>query len=790
MTPGRVSPLLGCLLTAVLALAADLVPRMTFWTGDSQRMATWFQHMGVLNYDTFLLSEDGETLYVGARDTLLALGLDSAHSLKLKGEIPWRPSPSKKHECVFKKKSNETECFNFIRVLVQLNKTHLYTCGTYAFSPTCAYVELKNFTLVKDAREEPLLLDGKGMCPFDPQHQNTAIIVGGELYTATMNNFQGNEPIISRTLGNRSVLKTDAFLNWLHADAAFVASFNPSPPDDEKVYFFFAETAKEFDFFDKLTVSRVARVCKNDVGGDKVLQKKWTTFLKAQLSCTQPGQFPHTVIQHVFALPQQEEGAVFYGVFTSQWQAGHFASSAVCAFSLGAIKKAFDGKYKEFNKDCSQWMTYNGPMLDPRPGSCSVGPSSDKALTFMKEHFLMDEKILPTYNRPLLVNRHVTYTRIAVHQIRGVSGRHYSVMFLGTDQGFLQKAVVVRSGAHIIEAVQLFKKAEPVRNLLLSSGKGTLYVGYSEGVLQIPLANCSVYQSCADCVLARDPYCAWDRRSHKCRDVRDASEDAGDWLQDIENGSPDARCPRGTGRARASPRTSNDSDGSVVTTLNPPLNSVVRLPCPQGSALANYTWDFPERKRPEGLLVQEDQALVVIVQRDTLGTYECWAHENGFPQLVARYHLLSPDFPDPLGGFGAPEDPRQHAGREGEQPTYWVQFVTMTVLLSMTLAGAAGLAFFSYHEKLQERSKVQGCSTPEASGAAGQEKVPLNGSQSPAPGSEGQLQGPPQEAPASSKSCCVQLEGGFQAIDADNNRLSSGVPNGEEPRAAVAVEGI
>lgn len=57
----------------------------------------------------------------------------------------------------------------------------------------------------------------------------------------------------------------------------------------------------------------------NDVGGDKVLQKKWTTFLKAQLACTEPGQFPYTVIQHVFAVPQPEGGAVFYGIFASQW---------------------------------------------------------------------------------------------------------------------------------------------------------------------------------------------------------------------------------------------------------------------------------------------------------------------------------------------------------------------------------------------------------------------------------------------------------------------------------------
>ncbi|XP_026582225.1 semaphorin-4A-like, partial [Pseudonaja textilis] len=172
----------------------------------------------------------------------------------------------------------------------------------------------------------------------------------------------------------------------------------------------------------------------NDVGGDKVLQKKWTTFLKAQLSCSQAGLFPHTVLQHVFALPQPGGGSLFYGVFASQWQTGSSGSSAVCAFSLDAIEKAFAGKYKELNKDCSRWMTYSGPAMDPRPGSCSVGPSSDKALTFMKDHFLMDEKVAPVHNQPLLVKEDVKYTRIAVHQAQAACGTACTVLFLGTGR--------------------------------------------------------------------------------------------------------------------------------------------------------------------------------------------------------------------------------------------------------------------------------------------------------------------------------------------------------------------
>ncbi|KFO96696.1 Semaphorin-4A, partial [Calypte anna] len=251
----------------------------------------------------------------------------------------------------------QTECFNFIRVLVALNQTHLYVCGTYAFSPACTYI-------VRVPLVAQPFLDGKGQCPFDPQHTYTALLVDGELYAGTMNNFQGNEPIISRSLGTRTLLKTDAFLRWLSADAAFVASF--SIPGDDKVYFFFEETANEFDFFERLLVPRVARVCKSDIGGDKVLQKKWTTFLKAQLLCSQPGHFPFNVIHHAFALPRPGGvGADFYAVFTSQWG----GSSAVCTYSQEALEEVFEGKYKELNKESSRWTVYGGPDVTPRPGS-------------------------------------------------------------------------------------------------------------------------------------------------------------------------------------------------------------------------------------------------------------------------------------------------------------------------------------------------------------------------------------------------------------------------------------
>nr|XP_005280759.1 semaphorin-4A [Chrysemys picta bellii]XP_005280760.1 semaphorin-4A [Chrysemys picta bellii]XP_005280761.1 semaphorin-4A [Chrysemys picta bellii]XP_023964403.1 semaphorin-4A [Chrysemys picta bellii]XP_023964404.1 semaphorin-4A [Chrysemys picta bellii]XP_042699223.1 semaphorin-4A [Chrysemys picta bellii]XP_042699224.1 semaphorin-4A [Chrysemys picta bellii] len=767
--PDRALCFLCSLVMPAAFLCADLLPRVTFPRGDPRRTLTSFSQEGIFNYDTFLLSEDEGALYVGARDTLLSLRVDSAGSMKLTGSIAWPPLLKKKDECVFKKKSNVTECFNFIRVLVPVNQTHLYTCGTYAFSPICSYINLENFSLVSGGQGEPLLQDGKGQCPFDPRHKYTAILVDGELYTGTMNNFQGNEPIISRALGSRTFLKTDTFLRWLNVDAGFVASANI--PGDEKVYFFFEETAEEFEFFEKLTVSRVARVCKNDVGGQKVLQKKWTTFLKAQLTCVQPGHFPFNVIHHAFVLPQPGGGAVFYGLFASQWQMGDAGSTAVCAFNLEDIERVFSGKYQELNKQSARWTTYSDGIPEPRPGSCSVYPSADKVLTFIKNHFLMDEKVVPRNKQPLLVKQNVKYTRIAVDQTHSVTGTSYEVMFLGTDQGFLHRAVALPSGTHIIEEIQLFKDPEPVQNLLFSPGKGILYVGYSKGVLQVPLANCSVYKSCADCVLARDPYCAWDRHSQSCQETRGTNKNTSDWLQDVEWGRPGPTCQQISGRGRATPRSRDDSGSSLVKTLSPALNSVIRLPCPQLSALANYNWSYPGDKTPAGLLMLDNKMLVIIMQRQAAGEYTCWASENGHRQAVARYvvqdptegNILSESGGDSMVGQGL----ERGAGPQGGHRSYWAQFVTVTVLLSMTLAVAMTMAGFSYHNRLKAKSKVQGCNTPEATKVSNQEKVPLNGGRS------------PQEGAKDPRDCCVQMEGLYQGTDADNNRLNASPGAGE-----------
>lgn len=43
-----------------------------------------------------------------------------------------------------------------------------------------------------------------------------------------------------------------------------------------------------------------------------------------------------------------------------------------------------------------------------------------------------------------------------------------------------------------------------------------LFAGSRSQLVQLSLADCTKYHFCVDCVLARDPYCAWNVNTSRC----------------------------------------------------------------------------------------------------------------------------------------------------------------------------------------------------------------------------------------------------------------------------------
>ncbi|XP_064373853.1 semaphorin-4B [Dromaius novaehollandiae] len=713
MAPRPALPVLAHSVLAALLLSAaqEPVPRVSLPYDSSERAVQRFEAPGVSNYTALLLSPDGGTLYLGAREVLLAVDTSRFQPGPPARRLPWSAETEKKRQCAFKGKDPQRDCHNYIKMLLQLNSTHLYTCGTCAFSPACAYVNVQHFSLEREASGKVLLEDGKGRCPFDPEYKSTAVMVDGELYAGTVSNFQGNEPTIYRSQESRISLKTENSLNWLQ-DPVFVGSAylreslpagNPEG-DDDKVYFFFSETGKEFDYFENTIVSRIARVCKGDLGGERVLQRRWTTFLKAQLLCSHPDDgFPFNVLQDVFVLTPgatRWRETLFYGVFTSQWSKGGLGGSAVCAFPMHSVQKAFAGLYKEVNRETQQWYTDTGPVPEPRPGMCITSHTRhlkinsslqmpDRVLNFIKDHFLMDGAVR---SQPLLLHSHARYQQIGVHRAQGLHGT-YDVLFLGTDDGRLHKAVHVNHKVHIIEEIRLFRAGQPVLHLLLDQAQGLVYAASYDAVAQVPFANCSLYRSCGECVLARDPFCAWSRGA--CRRAAPGPRAHPRlWAQDVEEADTERLCPPANA-SQPRPRVlQSPATGAPCQPVQLPPNAMQPLPCQLLSNLATRRWAHNGAPVNASYLVLPDGALVLVGSPERAGTYECWSLEEGFHQLMASYCVRlrePPGAPLPPGGRppAAPETASTSrstaaggAAARLHGKTYWTEFLVMCVLFA------------------------------------------------------------------------------------------------------------
>ncbi|KAG9327974.1 hypothetical protein JZ751_017026, partial [Albula glossodonta] len=180
--------------------------------------------------------------------------------------------------------------------------------------------------------------------------------------------------------------------------------------------------------------------------------------------------------------------------------------SAVCVYNMADILTVFNGPFAHRDGPNFQWVAYQGRIPFPRPGTCPGGAFTpnihstkefpDDVVAFIRTHPAMFNPIYPMGRKPLVVRTHAEYkyTAIAVDQ---------KLIVLPTNRSLDEDL--------ILEELEVFKNQAPVTNIRISSKKQQLYVSSEYGVSQVSLHRCHAYGSaCADCCLARDPYCAWD----------------------------------------------------------------------------------------------------------------------------------------------------------------------------------------------------------------------------------------------------------------------------------------
>ena len=137
--------------------------------------------------------------------------------------LTWYSDEDDVKMCLVKGKDEEI-CQNYVRVLAKTGPATLLLCGTNAFKPMCREyaVSTGNYSKISEK-------NGQALCPYDPQHNSTFVYVDGELYTGTVADFSGMDPLIYR---DREPLKTEQYESAI-LNGKYVSEFQ------KFVFFFF-----------------------------------------------------------------------------------------------------------------------------------------------------------------------------------------------------------------------------------------------------------------------------------------------------------------------------------------------------------------------------------------------------------------------------------------------------------------------------------------------------------------------------------------------------------------------
>ncbi|KAM3938955.1 semaphorin-6A isoform 3-T3 [Leptodactylus fuscus] len=497
------------------------------------------------------------TLYIAARDHIYTIDLDTSHTEEIffSKKLTWKSKQPDVDTCRMKGKHKD-ECHNFIKVLLKRDEETLFVCGTNAFNPACRNYRMDTLEFLDEE------ISGMARCPYDAKHANVALFADGKLYSATVTDFLAIDAVIYRSLGDSPTLRTVKYdSKWLK-EPYFVHAVDYG----DLIYFFYREIAVEYNSMGKVVFPRVAQVCKNDMGGSqRVLEKQWTSFLKARLNCSVPGDshFYFNILQAVTDVIHINGRDVVLATFSTPYNS--IPGSAVCAYDMADIASVFTGRFKEQKSPDSTWTPVPDERVPkPRPGCCAGSATveryatsndlPDDTLNFIKTHPLMDEAVPSIVNKPLFLRTMVRYrlTKIAVDTAAGPYQNH-TVVFLGSERGVVLK-FLARTGYSGFLSDSLFLEEMNVYNTEKCNYEGTedkkiigmqldkqnnaLYVSFSTCVIWVPLARCERHMKCKKtCIASRDPYCVWLRDAGTCSQLSPGTKVP--FEQDVEHGNTD-----------------------------------------------------------------------------------------------------------------------------------------------------------------------------------------------------------------------------------------------------------
>ncbi|KAI6645706.1 Semaphorin-5B-like [Oopsacas minuta] len=514
----------------------------------------------VTSPDRIILEESN--VIVGARNLILRINSDFTEISNFQDVTP---SDSDYNQCIRNGWPSEY-CHNDFSIMLiptshqilsgtqrRQNET-IFTCSTNAYSPQCSFRDVNTFEAIHS-------FNGDNYISSENQYQSADLFTNtGDLFTFRQEGL-GEDYVISKhllPLSSDSLIRTRKFFQtslWLN-EAQVVSMYQ----EGNFVYIFLREKAVEVSTRISQNVqiySRVARICKNDLGSGGE-ENHFLSFQKARISCVyqQTSQTPpyhYNELQDTYKFSGAFEHNTLpfeqvYAIFSSPLNGP--VGSAVCVYTFDKndfdLVKAFRGRYIT-EESAYSW----GFSSEKGDINCEADPirTTEEARRDVIMQFSVRQAHQP---EPLFHLNNQKFVKIVVDSVVSFDGVYTEVMFIlaisyeSTIDIMLHRVNYNShrsSSSHLISTTMIVKDTTELfvtemklyKNMQKRSQEGII-VGTKSGIHKIPLQSCFNYNSAEECVESMDPYCVFSCKQQQCVSIYNVNKSGDHFLYNYTTG--------------------------------------------------------------------------------------------------------------------------------------------------------------------------------------------------------------------------------------------------------------
>lgn len=437
-------------------------------------------------------------------------------------------------DCPAHAKRKPTDNYNKV-LLIDRATSRLIVCGSL-FQGNCTVHNLQNVSIIEQEVQDAVVANDANsstvafIAPGPPQHPLTNVMYVGVTYTNNSPYRSEIPAVASRSLEKKNMFQiasaavttgTRTFINS-YAREGYLVTYVYGFSSEKFSYFLTTQLKRNHHVYPKEYITKLVRICQED--------SNYYSYTEIPVECSSGTKYnlvqaayldkPSADLAESLSVTPQDD--VLYAVFSEGRGNQSTDNSALCIYSLKSIRQKFMQNIKScFNGNGFRGLDFISPDMRCVP---------TKLQTIGEDFCGLD------VNSPLGGDQPITAVAVLkfkdyLTSIAATSSSGYTVVFIGTGNGYLKKIVVESSTvANEYAEIPISVGSPILKDMLFDNQNMHLYVMSRSQVAKVKVYDCSGYKTCGECLGAHDPYCGWCSLENKCSSRSTCQDDVNDPL--------------------------------------------------------------------------------------------------------------------------------------------------------------------------------------------------------------------------------------------------------------------